>query len=88
MIFLFINFSYYNEKEMLMVLKYVQALTSLTFNRDEYQVKQEQIGVVTPYIRQVMRNVIYSENTDYFYYYALISSLSCQVMRKIITVKI
>lgn len=45
--------SYYNEKEMLMVLKYVQALTSLSFDNDRYRVKPEQIGIVTPYIRQV-----------------------------------
>lgn len=38
---------------MMMVLKYVQALTNLTFKNDEHRVKPEQIGIVTPYIRQV-----------------------------------
>lgn len=48
-----VYFSYYNEKEMMMVLKYIQALTSLKFDNKDDQVKPEQIGIVTPYIRQV-----------------------------------
>lgn len=36
-----------------MVLKYVQALTQLKFDDQDHNVTPEQIGVVTPYIRQV-----------------------------------
>ncbi|KAG5889286.1 hypothetical protein JTB14_007047 [Gonioctena quinquepunctata] len=47
--------SYFNQKEMQMVLKYVQALISLEFENEEDKVTPEQIGVVTPYIRQVYK---------------------------------
>lgn len=49
---------------MMMVLKYIKALTSLTFNHKEDEVKLEQIGIVTPYIRQV--NKFYINNTFFY----------------------
>ncbi|KAJ8920488.1 hypothetical protein NQ315_005357 [Exocentrus adspersus] len=45
--------SYFNVKEVQMVLKYVQALTKLSFSNPDHKVLPEQIGVVTPYARQV-----------------------------------
>nr|CAI5863002.1 unnamed protein product [Callosobruchus analis] len=45
--------SYYNPKEIEMVFKCVQALLKLSFQDSDQNVKQEEIGIVTPYIRQV-----------------------------------
>lgn len=36
-----------------MVLKYVQALVSLNFPNEKDKIVPEDIGIVTPYIRQV-----------------------------------
>lgn len=47
--------SYFNYKEMQVVLKYVQALTQLRFESEIDNVLPEHIGVVTPYIRQVYK---------------------------------
>lgn len=46
--------SYFNVEEMQMVLKYVQALTNLQLD-ENYKVTANQIGVVTPYIRQAYK---------------------------------
>ncbi|XP_050511316.1 putative helicase mov-10-B.1 [Diabrotica virgifera virgifera] len=45
--------SYFNEKELQMVIKYIQALQALEFLDEEDNVKPSDIGVVTPYVRQV-----------------------------------
>lgn len=47
--------SYFNEREILLVLKFVQALVSLKFDKSEHRVNPDEIGVVTPYIRQVYK---------------------------------
>ncbi|KAJ8952961.1 hypothetical protein NQ318_006578 [Aromia moschata] len=44
--------SYYNVKEMQMVLKYIQALTQIELDEED-KVLPAHIGVVTPYIKQV-----------------------------------
>ncbi|KAJ8920487.1 hypothetical protein NQ315_005356 [Exocentrus adspersus] len=58
--------SYFNTKEMQMVLKYVQALTNYSFNDPEHTVLPEQIGVVTPYIRQMykIRDMLRTNNFE------------------------
>lgn len=53
-------FSYYNNKEIDMVIKYVRALLNLEFPNVIDTVKQEDIGIVTPYARQVF--ITYSLN--------------------------
>ncbi|XP_072393876.1 putative helicase mov-10-B.1 [Diabrotica undecimpunctata] len=45
--------SYYNEKELQMIVKYIKALHALEFVDEEDKVKPSDIGVVTPYVRQV-----------------------------------
>ncbi|XP_076260441.1 putative helicase mov-10-B.1 isoform X1 [Rhynchophorus ferrugineus] len=47
--------SYYNNREILMVSKYVEKLTSFKFDNPIFNVKPQEIGVVTPYIRQVYK---------------------------------
>ncbi|CAG9818274.1 unnamed protein product [Phaedon cochleariae] len=58
--------SYYNQKEMLWVLKYIQTLTTLQFQDEDDKVLPEQIGVVTPYIRQVckVRDILRQNNFE------------------------
>nr|XP_023021067.1 RNA helicase Mov10l1-like [Leptinotarsa decemlineata] len=58
--------SYFNGMEMQMVLNYVKALISLQFENSEDNVLQEQIGVVTPYIRQVykVREILRNNNFE------------------------
>ncbi|XP_076259187.1 putative helicase mov-10-B.1 [Rhynchophorus ferrugineus] len=47
--------SYYNAQEILMVGKYVEKLTTYKFDNPDFNVKPHDIGVVTPYIRQVYK---------------------------------
>lgn len=41
--------------ELQMTIKYVRALLSLEFEDEDNSVRQSDIGVVTPYVRQVSR---------------------------------
>lgn len=58
--------SYYNPREVLMVYKYIKALTAITFDDPAMKVLPNQIGVVTPYIRQVykIRGILSKEFHD------------------------
>lgn len=45
-------FSYFNEMEIQTIIKYVETLVNLS-KEDNVKVDQTQIGIVTPYVRQV-----------------------------------
>ncbi|VEN40612.1 unnamed protein product [Callosobruchus maculatus] len=54
--------SYFNPKETEMVFKCVQALLMLRFPDGDQNVKEEEIGIITPYVRQVSRIRQYLNN--------------------------
>nr|CAH7742468.1 unnamed protein product [Callosobruchus chinensis] len=56
--------SYFNPKEVEMVFKCVQALLKLSFPDSDQNVKEEEIGIITPYVRQVCRIRQYLKNQN------------------------
>lgn len=57
--------SYYNMMELQMTIKYVRALLSLEFENEDNSVRQSDIGVVTPYVRQVHKLKVLLKNKGY-----------------------
>ncbi|CAH1967597.1 unnamed protein product [Acanthoscelides obtectus] len=59
--------SYFNPKESQMVFNCVQALLKMSFRDSSKNVKQEEIGVVTPYVRQVhtIRQYLRNRNIEH-----------------------
>ncbi|CAH1967600.1 unnamed protein product [Acanthoscelides obtectus] len=64
---MYFTFSYFNPKESQMVFNCVQALLKMSFRDSSKNVKQEEIGVVTPYVRQVhtIRQYLRNRNIEH-----------------------